>query len=107
MHIDFGRVLISTSNHARSIVKHAQVMENTLQRSANAIRTTTVRDVNIGMSAQLIKTVVRRENALTLLDLHCHANNAIANSAGLDRDAVKVRSNQYFVLPNRILCLET
>lgn len=104
MDIDFGHVLILTSNHVRSIVKHAQDMENMSQRSANAIRTTTVRDVNIGMSAQLIKTVVYRENVLTLLGLHCHANSAIANLAGLDQDAVKVRSRStsYFVLTNRI-----
>jgi hypothetical protein len=54
-------------------------MENTSPRNANAIKTIMDRDASTGMSAQPIKIVACRENVLTLVELHCHANSAIAN----------------------------
>lgn len=90
MHIDSGRVLILTSNLAKSTVRHARVMASMLRQSASAIRTSSDRDVNIWTSAQSIRIVVCRASVSTSVELHCRVNNATASSGGLDRDATKV-----------------
>lgn len=90
MRIVSGHVPTLILSHAKNTVKRAQVMENILPQSVNAIKTTMVRDVNIGMSVRQIRIVVFRENALTLAELHCHANNAIVNWDGSGMDAIRV-----------------
>lgn len=93
MRIVSGHVLTLILNHAKNIVKRARVMENTLPQSVNATKTTTALDVSIGMSVRQMQIVAFRENALTLVGLHCHENNATANWVGLEADAIKVSLN--------------
>lgn len=86
----FGHVPTLILSHAKNIVKRAQVMGSILPQSVNATKTTMARDVSIGTSALQIRIVVFRENALTLVALHCRENNAIANWDGLGPDAIRV-----------------
>lgn len=89
-HTVSGRALISTSSRERSTGRPARAMASLLPQSANAIRTTTVRGVNIWMSAAQIRIAVCKESVSTSADLLCHVNSATANLAGLVRAATKV-----------------
>lgn len=90
MHIVSGHVPTLILNHAKNTVKRVQVMENISPQSVNATKTTTVRDVSIGMSVRQIRIVEFRENALTLAEQLYRGNNAIANWDGSAADAIKV-----------------